>query len=111
VHLDEVKIFLQQLRLLSCLMNDIDFVAQNYNRNAKVDFEDAITEGHIESDIHLVGTHVGLKVVNAGGGRLELFLPRNYQIAVVVEVRFFVCLGVPLNFLLHLLVRSHLHIR
>jgi len=39
-------------------MNYIDFVANDYNRNAEVDFEDTIAKGHIKSYIHLIGTYV-----------------------------------------------------
>ena len=58
VHLDEVQVFLQQLCLLSVLTNDIDFVADNDDRDAKVNLQDALSQWHIKPDVSIISTHV-----------------------------------------------------
>lgn len=109
MHLDEVQVFLQELGLLSCLVDDVDFVADNDDWDAEVYLEDAFSEGHVEAHIDLVCAHVRVQVVHIRT-RFEFSVLLLYQVSIVINLGLFVRLNMALDLLFHLLVLADLHI-
>ena len=92
-------------------MNDVDFVADNHDGNAQVNFENTLTKGHIHAHIHVLCAHVTVQVVDVPAwGRFEFFFARDYQVSIVVDLGLLVGLHYALNLLFHLFVFSDFHI-
>ena len=104
--LDKVKVFLEQLGLLTMCIDHIDFVAKDYNRDAKVDLQHAFTKRHLQTHIHLIITAV--RVIFAA---FALLFVLNYEVAVVIKLWFLVGQNMALNFFLHFLEQTNFHLR
>ena len=100
MHLNEVEVLLEYFSLFSSLVNNIDFVTEDDYGNAKIHFQDALTQRHIQSHIMFFFTILSFII----SSRLELLSMLYYQVTLFINSWLFVCLNVPHNFLLHLLM-------
>ena len=107
MHLNEVEVLLEYFGFLSSLVNNIDFVTENDYGNAKVHFQDALTQRHIQSHIMFFFTILSFII----SSRLELLSMLYYQVTLFINSWLFVCLNVPHNFLLHLLMDTMSQVR
>lgn len=107
MHLDEINIFLEDFPFFVVLIHGVDFVANDNNWDAKVNLKHSFSKRHVKAHIHVV-THVRVVVLSVLA-LLKLFFVSHDQVAMVIQLRFFVRLDLTLYFLLHLLVGSHRH--
>ena len=98
MHLNEVEVLLKYLGFLSSLVNNIDFVTKNNYGNAKINFQDTLTQRHIQSHINFLFT-IGISII---ASRLELLRMLYNQVTLIIKLWLFVGLYVSHNFLLHL---------
>ena len=52
MHLNEVEVLLEYFGFLSSLVNNIDFITEDDDGDAKIHFQDALTQGHIQSHVN-----------------------------------------------------------
>ena len=88
-------------------MNDVNFVAENDDWNAKLYLEDTFTEFHFQTNVLSLIT-IGVEVITVAT-RLKFFFTLDDQFSIVVQLRFLVSLNVPLNFLFHFFVGANRH--